>query len=119
MLILKTLTLEPLQAYGISVRIEQRARAFPPPQCGLIIFLPFNDLEWSGLRVSLNLLAIIAPSLQRLVRPIFSKQVAKAHGLSTSTIPKGPLQEGRQTELRGRSLEFFQMGYKYNRISEC
>src|SRR5438105_12621440 len=71
------------------------------------------------LRVSLNLLAIIAPSLQRLVRPIFSKQVAKAHGLSTSTIPKGPLQEGRQTELRGRSLEFFQMGYKYNRISEC
>src|SRR5438445_4451256 len=32
--------------------------------------------------------------------------------------PKGPLQEGRQTELRGHSLEVFQMDYKYNRVSE-
>jgi hypothetical protein len=56
---------------------------------------------------------------QRLARPISSKEVVERHGLSTSTIPKEQAQGRRQTEWRGRSLEFGQTGYKCNRVSEC
>ena len=36
-LILKTLALEPMHGYGISVRIEQMSRGGVPPQCRLVI----------------------------------------------------------------------------------
>jgi len=53
-----------------------------------------------------KLLAILAAKLlqaeasfgQYLVGAILSKKVAERHGLSTSIIPKGPVQERRQTE---------------------
>jgi hypothetical protein len=57
--------------------------------------------------------------VQYAAGPIFSKLAVEGHGLSTSTVPKGSLQEGRQTELRGRSLEVFQTDYRYNRVLEC
>jgi hypothetical protein len=38
----------------------------------------------------------------------FSKQVVERHGLSTSKIPKEPLEEGRQIEQRERNLESLQ-----------
>src|SRR5438132_9240002 len=38
----------------------------------------------------------------------FSKLVVEGHGPSTSKIPKGQVQEWRQTEPRGRSLEVLQ-----------
>src|SRR5580765_8308707 len=52
--------------------------------------------------------------LQYLVEPIFSKKLFEGDGLSTSIILKGPLQERRQTELRGRSPEVFQTDCRYN-----
>src|SRR5947207_6185710 len=50
-------------------------------------------------------------SLQRLVRPVFSKQVVEGHGPSTSIIPKGALQGRPHTEHGGRTLEFLQTDY--------
>jgi hypothetical protein len=41
-----------------------------------------------------------------MLRRSFRNKSVEGHGLSTSKIPKGQLQEGRQTEQRGRTLEF-------------
>src|SRR6266567_6051717 len=68
---------------------------------------------------SCELLQGEASSGQHLVGAILSKKVAERHGLSTSIIPKGQVQERRQTEWLGRSLEFGQTDCKCNRLSEC
>jgi hypothetical protein len=57
------------------------------------------------------------PRQQRSVGRIFSRSVVEGHGLSTSTIRKGPVQERKPTELRERSLEGFP-DYKCNRVLE-
>jgi len=46
-------------------------------------------------------------SVAAWVRRFSSKGIVARHGLSTSKIPKGQLQEGRQTEQRGLVWNFF------------
>jgi len=71
---------------------------------------PFN---WP--RASLE---AVTDYLENLVGPIVSKSVVERHGPSTSTIPKGPLQERRKTELAGRNPEFCQTDCRCSRGSE-
>src|SRR5262249_54250269 len=79
---------------------------------------PSSSVEMTGIRLrSNNIAASLTPprpkqpavrgqvpagipprQSMQITHPIFSKQVVERHGLSTSTILKGPLQERRQTE---------------------
>src|ERR1700680_3507116 len=107
------------------------ASVFPRQSPSSLILSSINaEADSTGIRLfmcSSKLAAILAVELlqgeassgRHLVGAILSKKVAERHGLSTSIIPKGQVQERRQTEWLGRSLEFGQTDCKCNRLSEC
>src|ERR1700722_10860222 len=55
----------------------------------------------------------------RIATPVSSKSVVERHGLSTSTIPRGAIQEEKNTEYYGHNKECPKASHKCTRLSEC
>src|SRR6266481_2809082 len=94
---------------GLQDGLADAGESFAAPVCesGDELINTFRWIHW------IFMLPILVPFSYS------SKEVVERRGLSTSKVPKGQVQERRQTEWRARSSGFFQTDYKYSRLSEC